>query len=286
MTALDRRLNAFRPDLADVRLKGQVDAERFVEGQPAQVTAPVADLRGRPTQDAGLDTQFLLGDAVRIFDSNEGWAWVQGERDSYVGYMRLDALGGLAAAATHMVCVPRTFLYPGPDMKLPNAGVLSLGSSVAAAGEAQTRGTHYLLTEDGRAIVASHLLPLESHAADYVAVAETLLHTPYLWGGTSGFGIDCSGLVQISLRMAGRIVPRDSDMQARSLGTGFTPAPNLSGLERGDLVFWKGHVGIMTDAATIIHANGSTMSVAVERLADAIGRIRPFFGEPTGFRRP
>jgi cell wall-associated NlpC family hydrolase len=286
MTTLDRRLNAFRPDLADIRLTGQVEAERFAEGKTAEVTVPVADLRGRPAADAGLDTQLLLGDPVRVFEERDGWAWVQAGRDSYVGYMRADSLGPAGPPATHVVGVPRSFLYPGPDMKLPHAGALSLGSRVAVTGEAGTRGTRYLLLPDGRALVADHLLPLGEHAADYVTVAETLLHTPYLWGGASAFGIDCSGLVQLSLGMAGRTAPRDSDMQARALGTPLTPAPDLSDLKRGDLVFWKGHVGIMTGADAMIHANGYTMSVAVERLSDAVRRIRPFYGEPTGFRRP
>jgi cell wall-associated NlpC family hydrolase len=117
-------------------------------------------------------------------------------------------------------------------------------------------------------------------------VAEALLSTPYLWGGTSAFGIDCSGLVQLSMRMAGRTVPRDTDMQASGLGEPFDPGADLAGLRRGDLVFWKGHVAIMLDGKNIIHANGHAMMVSRERLSDAVERIAYLYGGPTGFRRP
>ncbi|ESY94758.1 NlpC/P60 family protein [Mesorhizobium sp. LNHC209A00] len=286
MTARDARLHAFRSDLADARLKGEVTADRFVAGRPARIAASVADLRKGPRPDAGINTQFLFGDDVLVFEQTEGWAWVQGERDGYVGYVADPVLGRRDHASTHIVSVPRTFLYPGPDLRFPIAGQLSVGSTVTVTGAAETRGTHYALLPSGKAVIAGHLQPIGEVVGDYVSVAEMFLGTPYLWGGVSGFGIDCSGLVQLAMRMAGRDVLRDSDMQAVSIGEPLEPGPDFSGLRRGDLVFWKGHVAIMTDAETMIHANGHTMLVSREGLKEAIARIGYLYGGPTGFRRP
>lgn len=286
MTAHDKRLHAFRPDLADISLKGAVSADRFVTGRPARIVQPVADMLRDPRPDAGLDTQLLHGDDVTVFDEAEGWAWVQAERDGYVGYVSGNALGPRGEAPTHLVAAPRSFLYPGPDLKLPRRGELSLGSSVIVSDFVETRGTRYALLSSGEAMIAAHLHTTGKPADDYVAVAESLLMTPYLWGGSTAFGIDCSGLVQLSMRMAGRDVLRDSDMQAGALGEPIQPGDGFSGLRRGDLVFWKGHVAIMTDERTMIHANGHTMLVSREGLTEAIDRIGYLYGGPTGFRRP
>lgn len=286
MTAHDARLHAFRTDLADIRLKGEVTAERFVTGRPARIAAAVADLRRAPRLDSGIDTQFLSGDDVLVFDEADGWAWIQGERDGYVGYVRIEELKVREAVATHIVSAPRTFIYPGPDLRFPRSGQLSMGSTVTVTGAAETRGTHYAVLPSGETIIAGHLRPIGEHAADYVTVAETFLGTPYLWGGASGFGIDCSGLVQLSMRMAGRGVLRDTDMQVASLGHPLDIGPDRSGLKRGDLVFWKGHVAIMTDGEMMIHANGHTMTVSREGLKEAIARIGYLYGGPTAFRRP
>ncbi len=286
MTAYDRRLHAFRPDLADARLEGEVAAARFVTGAPARIVAPVADMLREPRPDAMLDTQLLLGDDVVVFDEAEGWAWVQAVRDGYVGYVSGNSLGPRVAAPTHLVDAPRSFLYPGPDLKLPRLGELSMGSAVAVRDFTETRGTRYALLASGEAMIAAHLRPAGAHGNDYVAVAERLAMTPYLWGGSTAFGIDCSGLVQLSMRMVGRDVLRDSDMQAAGLGEPLVPGENHSGLRRGDLVFWKGHVAVMTDERNLIHANGHTMLVSREGLVEAIDRIGYLYGGPTGFRRP
>ncbi|MCP9229304.1 NlpC/P60 family protein [Mesorhizobium sp. LMG 17147] len=286
MTARDARLHAFRSDLADARLKGEVSADRFVAGRPARISASVADIRRAPRPDAGVDTQLLFGEDVLVFEDVGGWAWIQAERDGYVGYVADTVLGGRDHAATHVVSVPRTFLYPGPDLRFPVSGELSMGSSVAVTGSAETRGTHYALLPSGQAVISGHLRPVAEFAPDYVAVAESFLGTPYLWGGVSGFGIDCSGLVQLAMHMAGRQVLRDTDMQAATVGEPLDPGPDFAGLRRGDLVFWKGHVAIMTDPETMIHANGHTMLVSREGLREAVARIGYLYGGPTGFRRP
>ncbi|MBW8285134.1 MAG: C40 family peptidase [Rhizobium sp.] len=281
--ALDRRLHAYRDDLADTALRGQVTAARFAAGTPARLAVPVAGLRPRPGVANGIDTELLFGEDVTVFDRADGWAWVQAKTDGYVGYLPESALTGIVEKPTHHVIVPRTFVYPGPDLRFPVSIALSMGSRIAVVGEAETRGTRYLLLSDGRAVVASHCLPLGAYATDdYVAIAARFLETPYLWGGRSGFGIDCSGLVQLALQMTGRAAPRDSDMQASGLGAVIA----REDLRRGDLVFWKGHAGIMTDDKTLLHANGHTMTVALEDFEAAVKRIGWLYEMPTGYRRP
>ncbi|MBX3582987.1 MAG: C40 family peptidase [Rhizobiaceae bacterium] len=286
MNAYDRRLHAFRTDLADRRLEGAVEAERFVVGHPARIVSTFEDLRRAPDLEAPVDTQLLMGDEIRVFEEKDGWLWAQAARDGYVGYLPAQSVEAVGADLTHRVVVPRTFLYPGPDLRLPSSGALSLGASVTIVDRAHTRGTDYAILETGEALIARHIAPVGEHVPDYVSVAETLLMTPYLWGGTTGFGIDCSGLVQLSMRMAGRNVLRDTDMQENSLGEAIDAGPDHSLLRRGDLVFWKGHVAIMTDERAIIHANGHMMLVTCEPLAEAIERIGYLYGGPTSFRRP
>ncbi|MBP0440571.1 C40 family peptidase [Tianweitania sediminis] len=285
MTALDRRLHAFRPDLADTRLQGQVEADAFVEGQPARIVVPVADLLREPQLEAGLDTQVLHGEDVRVFEQRDGFAWVQAQ-DGYVGYLEAEALAPVLGTPTHVVAAPRTFVYAGPDLRFPRRRALSLGSVVQVTEEAETRGTEYSLLETGEALITKHLQPLPYAVLDYVDVAESLLNTPYLWGGASAFGIDCSGLVQLAMRMAGMFALRDTDMQASTIGEPIGPGPDYSLLKRGDLVFWKGHVAIVAGPDEIVHASGHTMCVTRESLAGAVQRIGYLYGAPTAFRRP
>ncbi|MDP9592199.1 UNVERIFIED_ORG: cell wall-associated NlpC family hydrolase [Shinella zoogloeoides] len=284
MTTLpDRRLNAYRPDLAEEALRGTVPAERYVTGTPARIAAPVAALRPRPDLAAGIDTEGLFGETVRVLDRADGWAWVKSDFDGYVGYVAETALDAGGGTATHRVAVPRTFAYTGADLRTPAAFALSIGSRLTVIGESETRGTRYLTLEGGQSVVAGHCLDIGATAgSDYVGVAARFLETPYLWGGRSGFGLDCSALVQLSMMMVGRAAPRDSDMQAAGLGSPIDRAD----LQRGDLVFWKGHVAIMEDDKTILHANGHTMSVAREGLDAAIERIGWLYQQPTGYRRP
>lgn len=284
MNALpDRRLNAYRPDLAEEALRGTVDASHYTSGTPAHVAVPVASLRHRPDDAAGIDTQVLFGEAVQVLDRANGWAWVKSGFDGYVGYIEEAALSSGAIAPTHIVAVPRTFAYSGADLRTPAAFALSIGSRLTVVGESETRGTRYLTLAGGQSVVAGHCLPIgEAASDDYVAIATRFLEAPYLWGGRSGFGLDCSALVQLSMMMAGRSAPRDSDMQAADLGTPISREE----LRRGDLVFWKGHVAIMEDEKTILHANGHTMTVAREGLDAAIERIGWLYDRPTGYRRP
>jgi cell wall-associated NlpC family hydrolase len=279
---LDRRLNAFRSDLAEKRLEGQVDALRFVEGKPARIIASNIAMRPEPSADSGIDTELLFGEPVSVLDRAGGWAWVKSGIDDYVGYVEETALGPSGSAPTHWVTAQRTFIYAEPDMKRPMVKALSMGSRITVTGEAETRGTRYLLVEGG-AVIARHVAVLDVPVSDdYVGVAARFLGAPYLWGGRSGFGLDCSGLVQLSMMMTGRKVLRDTDMQRASVGEEI----GRGDLRRGDLVFWKGHVAIMQDATMMIHSNGFTMDVSHEGLDDAIRRIEPMYGLPLIYRRP
>lgn len=286
---LDRRLHAFRNDLADERLQGKVKAKRFVTGEQQRVNAPLVDLRPNPDLKSGIDTQLLYGDIVNVIDIDAGWAWVQSQRDNYVGYVSKKFLRKLkksTPANSHFVSAERSFRYAQPDMKTPVVDCLSMGSAVAIVGEVDTRGTKYAEMADGKYLISRHLSPIDDHVDDYVSVAESLLHTPYLWGGSSAFGMDCSGLVQLSMLMAGKQIMRDTDMQETTIGTELGFSAMDGGLQRGDLIFWKGHVGIMRNTETLIHANGHTMNVATEKLEDAIERIGYLYGFPTTLRRP
>lgn len=283
---LDRRLNAYRPDLADTRLAGRIEADRFVEGETSWIAAPVADLRREPDRDTVIEHQLLLGEEVRMFERRDGWAWLQCQRDRYVGWTREENLSPDIKPPTHVVRAPRTFVYPGPDLKLPVRHALSMGSFIRPLGRAETRGTKYLTLENGDAIIARHARPVRENDDDYVGVARDFLRTPYLWGGSSGFGLDCSGIVELSMRMCGKQVLRDSDMQAATLGKPVDPGPDLADLIRGDLIFWRGHVAIVEGDGNLLHANGYTMDVTSEPLFQALGRIGAMFEEPVGFRRP
>lgn len=265
--SLDPRRNAFRPDLADARLRGIVEAKRFVEGAPRVVIAPATPLRRRPASDAPLDSEALHGERVTLFEArSDGWCWVQLNADQYVGYVEASALGEAGTAPTHRVCVPRTFVYPRADVKAPPLSWLPTGAQVAA----RAHDERFVVLETGAFMIARHVAPLAATSGDFVAVAECFLHVPYLWGGKTGIGLDCSGLVQVALAAAGRPAPRDSDMQERELGVSIN---DDTALRRGDLVFWKGHVGVMRDADTLLHANGHHMQVASEPLAEARARI-------------
>jgi hypothetical protein len=287
MVALDPRLNAYRPDLADARLMGKIEAQRFVQGERRRVIADAAPMRRTPTPDAPLDSEALRGEVFQVFEENsEGWAWGQLETDAQVGYIPSGALGPIDPRPTHRVCALRTFVYNGPDLRLPHSGVLSLGARLSLGGSAETRGMAYLLLAGGAgAVIARDVEPIEAApASDFVAVAERFLGTPYLWGGRTSIGIDCSALVQLALTAAGKGCPRDSDLQEALLGSRLESG--IDGpLKRGDLIFWKSHVGIMIDGEYMIHASGFQMAVVIEPLQAAAERIGRSVGEPTSVRR-
>jgi cell wall-associated NlpC family hydrolase len=269
MSAFDPRLTPARADLAAKHLEGKVQAARFVEGRVYEVIEAQAPLRREPRPDAPLDTEALKGERVTIYDSNEeGWAWGQLAADGYVGWLPENALSPPGPAPTHKVTALRTLVFPGPSIKLPPLEALPFGARLAIA-RIEDR---MAVTPSGAYVPAAHLAPLGDNERDFVAVAERFLGTPYLWGGKTALGLDCSGLVQVALTACDVSCPRDSDMQEQALGTAVTT--DLSALRRGDLIFWKGHVAIVRDRETLLHANAYHMAVAVEPIAEAVARIR------------
>lgn len=277
----DPRLTPARPEIAAKYLEGKVKAARFVEGEVLEVTEPIAPVRRAPAPDAEQLTQALMGERVTIYDRNgEGFAWGQLNGDGYVGWLPDSALARPGASPTHRVTALSTFAFPGPSIKLPPASHLPLGASLAVVREDGT----FAVTGGGRYVPRQHLGPLNAKASDFVAVAERFVGTPYLWGGKSVFGIDCSGLVQIALTAAGTGCPRDSDMQCDGLGRELSTA-EAKHLKRGDLIFWKGHVAIVRDAETIVHANAHHMATVIENTREAMARIKATGSDVVAIKR-
>ena len=277
MSKFDPRLIPARPDLAAKHLEGKVEAARFVDGAVHDILAPQAPLRRAPAHDAPLQTEALMGERVTVYESDaEGWAWGQLESDGYVGYLPAAALMSPNLTLTHKVAALRTLAFPGPSIKLPPISALPFGARL----EVERFEGLLALTSAGY-VPASHLMPLAANETDFVAVAERFLGTPYLWGGKTNDGLDCSGLVQVSLQACGMACPRDSDMQERALGE----PVDLAQAARGDLVFWRGHVAILRDGTTLLHANAHHMAVAIEPIAEALARIRAAGSEVTSVRR-
>jgi cell wall-associated NlpC family hydrolase len=275
----DPRVTPARADLAAESLRGRVDAPRFVAPYARAVAVSVASLRRAPNPSAPQETQALFGEAVDVYDAREGWAWVQLSRDGYVGYVQSDALGA-ASAPTHRVVSLRGHFYPEASIKTPPLLALPMGSLLTV----ESVDERFARVAGGGFVIASHIAPAGHAESDFVAIAERFLHAPYLWGGRTSEGIDCSGLVQGALALAGVAAPRDTDMQEKALGE---PLPlDTRDLRRGDLVFWKGHIGVMTDDAHLLHANGYAMMVTLESLAEAERRTQQKGGgEVTSIRR-
>jgi hypothetical protein len=278
MSSYDPRVTPARPDLAASHLAGKVEATRFVDGHVREIADAQAPLRRTPSPDAALDTEALKGERVTIYDSNEeGWSWGQLAADGHVGWLPTSALRDPGLPPTHRVAVPRTLVFPGPSIKLPPLEGLSFGCRLNIR---RIEGA-LAVTDANGFVPACHLKPVDTREPDFVAIAERFLGVPYLWGGKSSLGLDCSSLVQLALTASGVACPRDSDMQERALGA----AVPLTELRRGDLVFWTGHVAIARDPATLVHANAFHMAVAIEPVREAIARIAAAGSEVTSVRR-
>jgi cell wall-associated NlpC family hydrolase len=277
----DPRLTPARPDLAAKYLEGKLEAKRFVEGEEFEIVEALAPMRAAPSPDATLLTQALKGERAMIYDRNgEGWAWGQLNSDGYVGWLPDRALIKPGAKPTHKITALRTLAFPGPSIKLPPADALVTGTLVTVMREEGS----FAVTREGWYLPRYHVGLIDSRVPDFVAVAEQFAGTPYLWGGKSSLGIDCSGLVQVSLNAAGTGCPRDSDMQQDRLGRTLDQT-EAKKLRRGDLIFWKGHVAIVRDADTIVHANAHHMATVIEATREAIARIKAAGSEITSIKR-
>jgi cell wall-associated NlpC family hydrolase len=278
MPSYDPRMTPARSDLAARYLEGKVAAARFVDGEVREVVEPQVAVRRAPSLDAPLDTEALMGERVTVFETDEeGWAWGQLDADRYVGFMPANGLAPPGPASTHRVAALRTLVFPGPSIKLPPLAALSLGARLAVV----RHDDRFAVTAPGGYVPTRHLAPIDSRETDFVAVAERFIGVPYLWGGKTSLGLDCSGLVQVALAACGLSCPRDSDMQEAALGAAIAGGPT----RRGDLMFWKGHVAIVRDEASLVHANSFHMAVAIEPIAAALPRIRATDGEVTSIRR-
>lgn len=284
MVSKDPRLHAFREDLADKRLETEVTAQRFVQGEKKRVHVPVAGLFKESSKKSEMQTECLLGEELLIFEQGEAMSWGQSLKDGYVGYIDTKTLCTSTVEQTHVVSVPRTFQYFQADLRGPMEYPLSMGSKVTVVDEVEVRETMYSILGNGKAIMSNHLSPIGRVYKDYVAVAEMFIRTPYLWGGASGFGLDCSGLIQLSMIMTGQMVLRDTDMQQKTIGHHLSDSDEL---QRGDLIFWKGHAAIMVDHENVIHANGFSMDVTIEPLEEVIMRVAQTYHKyPIEKRRP
>lgn len=273
--ALDNRVHAARGDLADISLAGVLFSAHYARAVELTCVAPGAAILTAPSASAEAVSELLRGESFHALDVMTDWAWGFCGHDGYVGYIRREALD-VKETPSHRIEINSAPLFSAADIKAPIADYWPLGARFAgqadgnfiASGEGFIHGRHAVLDSQVE--------------TDWVAVAERYLGQPYVWGGRGHRGIDCSGLVQVALGQCGMAVPRDTDLQCEGIGM---PIEAGATLRRGDLVFFPGHVGIMTDATHMLHANAHWMAVVVEPLADVVARLSPDHAQPIIARR-
>ena len=281
---LDPRQTLARADVAEAALEGEIGSARFVTPKARRIAVPLADLKREPTPSSGLLTQALMGEEADVLVEKNGWAFARLKSDGYVGYLRSEALTPHFPAPTHSVAVPLTHIYAKPDLKTPSPLALPFLSRVAVGGSAPQNG--FSEAKGQGWIYAKHLTPLDQALPDHAETALSFLHAPYLWGGRSALGLDCSGLVQLALQASGIACPRDTDRQGESAGTMIARNVDPEVCRRGDLVFFPGHVGILIDATRIVHANATRMKVSIDEVDTIVSWLKGKVPEPVlGLRR-
>ncbi len=278
---IDLRIHAIRDDIVDKSLADYASGQRLVEPKAAVIKGEVVAVRSKPQHEASLDTQALSGEAIHVFDEVAGWSWAQLKRDGYVGYILSDSISYDVFEPDHFVRTLSTFVYPEPDIKVPPLYALPMNAAIKVI----NRPGKFVEISSGGFVYASHVSEKQDLHRDFVSVAEMYVGTPYLWGGRSSRGIDCSGLVQMSMMATGRDVPRDSDMQEKQVGTLIGQDISDCELKRGDLLFWKGHVGVMINSDMLLHANGYHMLTVIESVRGAVQRIADMYGHVTSIKR-
>jgi cell wall-associated NlpC family hydrolase len=278
--APDPRVTLIRDGVAAASLEGVIPADRYLPTTLHQVAGPTLAIRKAPDPLAEQVDQLLFGETFEVLVEEAGWAFGQASRDGYVGYVQAEALRAKTIAPTHWVSALRTYAFSAPSARAPLTGPYSMNALMTVEDESDAR---FAKVAGLGFVPRSHLTPIGVAATDDpAALALQFLGAPYQWGGRESVGIDCSGLIQQAFYACGLACPRDSDMQAE-IGSPI----DSSDLRRNDLVFWKGHVGIMLDGMRLLHANGFHMATAVEPVGEAIARIEAAGnGPPTGFRRP
>lgn len=267
---LDPRLHAYREDVADSALAARVQAARFADPIPMQLAVPREAVRNAAGADAIAVSELLRGEAFHVVDEQQGWAWGWCGHDHYVGHVRAAALEPVAPA-THWISAPAALVFAQASIKAPVIAELPMGARVSANAE----GDRFVALAGSGFVHRCHVAAIgEGQQSDWVEAARSFIGAPYQWGGRTRHGIDCSGLVQMALLACGIPCPRDSDMQRDGLGRP-ADAP-----QRGDLIFFPGHVGIMTDDAYLLHANAFWMQTVIEPLVDVIDRLRADHAEP------
>ncbi len=260
----DPRVTPARGDIAADWLDGFLKADKFVKPKKSVITATAANLYKNPDYRTGIETQLLYGETFDILEEKDDWVWGQSQTDGYVGYIKAENISPEKVTPTHQVINIGAWALDEADMKSRPMKQHSFGSLV----EVIDYDDKFYLLSDHTYMFAGHLRALDEPDADPVGHAFRFLGVPYLWGGRSCAGIDCSALIQLCHAQCGISMPRDADMQQKSVGKALGTDFNAVSLVPGDLIFWQGHVGMMIDARNMIHANTRAMAVSIDELSE------------------